>query len=158
MSKRFKDRAALTSAPYVNELVSSQLLFQLPQNSGARRKGNWPLETGQLQSLADCPISWHCDIPSKRASKSKSSVHKEMAKASGSEVHSSHGKGYMKAQEGEMCWLQTPLSRHRTQLPLLSPQASASPYLQKPASRGTSSPTLKPEELARNISLGWRLF
>jgi hypothetical protein len=30
----------------VNKLVSSQLLFQLPQNSGARGKGNWLLKNG----------------------------------------------------------------------------------------------------------------
>jgi hypothetical protein len=91
------------SAPYVNELVSSQLLLQLPQNSGARGKGNWPLETGRLQSLASCPISWRCDMSSKRASKSKSSIRKEMAKASSLEVHSSRDKGHAKAREGEMC-------------------------------------------------------
>jgi hypothetical protein len=145
------------SAPYVNELVSSQLLFQLPQNSGARGKGNWPLETGRLQSLAGCPISWHCDITSKRALKSKSSVRKEMAKASGLEVHSSRGKGYAKAQEGETCRLRPRPSRHRMQLPFLSLQASASSHLPKPASRGTFPSTLKPEELARNVSLGWQL-
>jgi hypothetical protein len=90
----------MTSVPYVNELVSSQLLVQLPQNSGARGKGNWSLETGQLQSLAGYLISWRCDITGKRASKSKSSTRKDRAKASGSEVHSGHGKGHAKAREG----------------------------------------------------------
>jgi hypothetical protein len=88
-------------APCVNGLVSGQLSFQLPQNSGARGKGNWPLGTGQLQSLAGYPISWRCNMTSKRASKSKSSARKERAKASGSEIHSSHGKGHAKAREGE---------------------------------------------------------
>jgi hypothetical protein len=87
--------------PYANELVSSQLLFQLPQNSGARGKGNWPLEMGRLQSLASCLISWRCEMTSKRAS--KSSARKEGAKASGLEVHSSHGKGHAKAHKGETC-------------------------------------------------------
>jgi hypothetical protein len=99
-------------ASYVNELVSSQLLVHLPQNSGARGKGNWPLETGQLQSLADCPISWRCDITSKRASKSKSSIRKEMTKASGLEVHSSRGRGYVEVQKGETCRLQSRPSQH----------------------------------------------
>jgi hypothetical protein len=88
----------VTSASYANELVSSQLSFQLPQNSGARGKGNWPLETVQLQSFTGCPISQRCDKTSKGAPKSKSSVRKEMAKASGSEVHSSRGKSYTKAR------------------------------------------------------------
>jgi hypothetical protein len=104
----------VTSAPRVNELVSSQLLVQLPQNSGARGKGNWPLEMGRLQPLAGCPISWHCDMTGKRASKSKSSTRKERAKASGSEVHSSHGKGHAKAREGETCRLRSRPSWHRT--------------------------------------------
>jgi hypothetical protein len=147
----------VTSAPYVNELVSSQLSFQLPQNSGARGKGNWPLETGRLQSFAGCPISQHCDMTSKRASKSKSSVHEEMAKASGLEVHPSHSKGYAKAREGETCQLRSRPSRHRTQLLLLSPQAGASPYLLRPANRGTFPSMLKSVGLARNVSLGWRL-
>jgi hypothetical protein len=147
----------VTSTSYVNKLVSSQLLFQLPQNSRARGKGNWPLETGRLQSLAGYPISWRCDITSKRASKLKSSIRKEMAKASGLEVHSSHDKGYAKAREREMHRLRSRLSQHRTQLPFLSPQAGASLHLPKLASRGTFPSTLKPEELARNVSLGWRL-
>jgi hypothetical protein len=145
------------SAPYVNELFSSQLLVQLPQNSGAGGKGNWPLEAAWPQSLVECPISWRCDITSKRASKSKSSVRKEMAKASGLEVHPSRSKGYMKAREGETCRLRSRPSWHGMQFPPLSPQADASPYLPKPASRGTFPFTLKPEELARNVSLGWRL-
>jgi hypothetical protein len=102
------------SAPYANKLVSSQLSFQLPQNSGARGNGNWPLEVVRLQSLAGCPISWRCDMTSKRASKLKSSVRKEMAKARDLEVHSSRGKGYAKAREREMCRLRSRLSRHRT--------------------------------------------
>jgi hypothetical protein len=68
------------STSYANELVLSQLSFQLPQNSGARGKGNWPLEMGQLQSLVGCLISWRCDMTSRRASKSKSGVRKERAK------------------------------------------------------------------------------
>jgi hypothetical protein len=147
----------VTSAPYVNKLVSSQLLFQLPQNSGARGKGNWPLEMGQLQSLAGCPISWRCDMTSKRASKSKSSVREEMAKASGSDVHSSRSMGYAKAREGEACRFWSRPSRHRTQFPFPFPQAGANPHLPKLASRGTFPSMPKPEELASNVSLGWRL-
>jgi hypothetical protein len=82
----------MTSTSYANELVLSQLSFQLPQNLGARGKGNWPLEMGQVQSLAGCLISWRCDMTSRRALKSKSGVRKERAKASGWEVHPSHGK------------------------------------------------------------------
>jgi hypothetical protein len=102
------------SAPYASKLVSSQLSFQLPQNSGARGKGNWPLEVGWLQSLVGCPISWRCDLTSKRASKLKSSIRKEMAKASGLEVRSNHGRGYTKAQERETCRLLSRPSWHRT--------------------------------------------
>jgi hypothetical protein len=147
----------MTSAPYVNELVLDQLSFQLPQNSGARGKGNWPLEMGRLHSLAGCPISWRCDMTSKRASKSKSSARKEMAKASDSEVHSSHSKGYAKDRKGETRRLRSCSSRHRTQLPFPSPQAGANPHLPKPSSRGTFPSALKPEELASNVLLGWRL-
>jgi hypothetical protein len=68
----------------------------------------------RLQSLADCPIYWRYDMTHKRASKSKSSGRKEMAKASGLEVHSSRGKGYAKAREREMCRLWSRPSRHRT--------------------------------------------
>jgi hypothetical protein len=121
----------MMSALYVNELVSSQLLFQLPQNLGVRGKGNWPLETGRLQSLAGCPISWRCDMTSKRASKSKSSIRKVMDKASGSEVHSSRSKGYAKAHEGEVCRLRSRPSQHRMQFPFLFPQAGANPHLPK---------------------------
>jgi hypothetical protein len=147
----------MTSAPYANELVSSQLLFQLPQNSGARGKGNWPLETGRLQSLAGCLISWRYNMTSKRASKSKSNVRKEMAKARGSKVHSSHDKGYAKAREGETCRLRSRLTRHRMQPPFLFPQAGANPHLPKPASKGTFPSMPKPEELARDVWLSWRL-
>jgi hypothetical protein len=80
-----------------------------------------------------------------------------MAKASGLEVHPSCSKGYAMIREGEMCRLWSCPSRHRMQLLLLSPQAGASLYLPKPASRGTFPSTLKPDELARNVSLGWRL-
>jgi hypothetical protein len=142
----------MTLAPYVNELVSSQLLFQLPQNSGARGKGNWTLKAGQLQSLAGCPISWRCDITSKRASKSKSSVRKEMAKASGLEVHSSRGKGYAKVRKGETCRLQSRPSWHGMRFPPLSPQAGANLYLSQPDSRGIFLPCR-----SRMVSSGQRL-
>jgi hypothetical protein len=92
-------------APHADKLVSSQLSFQLPQNSGAREKGNWPLEVGRLQSLAGCLVSWRCDMISKRASKSKPSVRKETAKARDLGVYSSRGKGHAKAWEGETCRL-----------------------------------------------------
>jgi hypothetical protein len=88
-------------APYADKLVLSQLSFQLPQNSGARGKENWPSEVDRLQSLAGCPISWRCDMISKRASKLKSSIRKEMAKARDLEVYSSRGKGYAKARKRE---------------------------------------------------------
>jgi hypothetical protein len=91
----------VASASYTNEPVLSQLSFQLPQNSGARRKGNWPLETGWLQSFDGYPISWHRDMTSKRALKLKSGVCEEMAKASGLEVHPSRSKVHAKVQEGE---------------------------------------------------------
>jgi hypothetical protein len=147
----------VTSAPYANELVSSQLSFRLPQILGARGKGNWPLETCRLQSFVGCPISQRCDMTSKRASKSKRSICEEMAKASGLEVHPSRSKGYAKAREEETRQLRSHPSWHRTQLLLLSSQAGASPYLPKPASRGTFPSMLKLEELARNILLGWWL-
>jgi hypothetical protein len=112
---------------------------------------------GQLQSFAGCPISCCCDMTSKRASKSKSGIRGEMAKASGSEVHPSYSKVYMKAREGETCRLRSCPSRPEMQLLLLSPQADAHLYLLKPASRGIFPPMLKPDGLARNVSLGWRL-
>jgi hypothetical protein len=139
------------SAQYVNELVSSQLSFQLPQNMGSRGKGNWPLEAGRLQSLAGCPISWRCDMTWKRASKSKSSIREEMAKASGLEVHLGHNKVCAKVREGETCRLQSRPSRHRTQLLFLSPQAGASPYLPQPDSRGVFLP-----RRSQMVSLGQR--
>jgi hypothetical protein len=145
------------SASYPNELVLSQLSFQLPQYLGARGKGNWPLEAGRLQSFSSCPISWRCGMTSKRALKSKSGVHEEMAKSSELEVHPSRSKVYVKVQEREARQLRSRPIWHRTQLLLLSPQAGASLYLSKPASRGTFPSTLKPDELARNVSLGWRL-
>jgi hypothetical protein len=48
-------------APYADKLVSSQL----SQNLGARGKGNWPSELGQLQYLVGYPVSWRCDVISK---------------------------------------------------------------------------------------------
>jgi hypothetical protein len=69
---------------------------------------------GRLQSLAGYPISWRCDMTSKRVSKSKSSICKEMAKAGGLEVRSSRGKGYAKAREREMCRLWSRPIQHRT--------------------------------------------
>jgi hypothetical protein len=147
----------VTSASYANELVLSQLSFQLPQNSGARGKGNWPLEAGRLQSFTSCPISWRRDMTSKRALKLKSGIHEEMAKSSELEVHPSRSKVYAKVQEREARRLRSCPIRHRTQLLLLSPQAGASLYLLKPASRGAFPSTLKPDELARNVLLGWWL-
>jgi hypothetical protein len=90
----------------------------------------------------------------KRVSKSKSSIREEMAKASRPKVHPSHNKVYAKAREGETCRLWPHPSRHGTQLPFLSPQASASLYLPKPASRGTFPSTLKLEELTRDVLMG----
>jgi hypothetical protein len=147
----------VTLASHANELVLSQLSFRLPQNSGARGKGNWPLEAGQLQSFVSCLISWRCNMTGKRASKSKSSVRKEMAKASGLEVHPSCSKVYAKVREREARRLWSRLSWHGRLLLLLSPQAGARLYLLKPASRGTFPSTLRPDELTRNVSLGWRL-
>jgi hypothetical protein len=87
-------------APYTEKLVSSQLSVQLSQNSGARGKENWPSEVGQLQYLASCPVSWRCDMISKRATKSKLNAHKEMARARNLEIYSNHGKGHARAREG----------------------------------------------------------
>jgi hypothetical protein len=111
-----------TLAPYANELVSSQLSFQLPQNPRPKGKGNWPSEMGQLQSFAGCPISGRCDMINKRARKSKSSIDDGGRCLNGGlEVHLSYSKGYVKAREGEACRLRSRPSRHRTQLLLLSP-------------------------------------
>jgi hypothetical protein len=87
-------------APYAEVLVSSQLSVQLPQNSGARGKGNWPSELGQLQYLAGCPVSWRYDMISKRATKSKPNARKVMAKARNLEIYSSRGRGLARAREG----------------------------------------------------------
>jgi hypothetical protein len=49
MSKWFEARAASLNIGIVRgRLVSSQLSVQLPQNSGARGKENWPSEVGRL--------------------------------------------------------------------------------------------------------------
>jgi hypothetical protein len=88
------------SAPYAEKLVSSQLSVQLPQNSGARRKGNWPSEVGRFQYLASCPLSRRCDMISKRATKSKPNDCKEMARAKNWEIHSTRSKRHVRAQEG----------------------------------------------------------
>jgi hypothetical protein len=101
MSKRFEARAASLDVGTVRgRLVSSQLSVQLPQNSGARGKGNRPSEVGRLQYLAGCPVSWRCDMISKGAMKSKPNARKVMAKARNSEICSSHGKGLARAREG----------------------------------------------------------
>jgi hypothetical protein len=60
---------------------------------------------GRLQYLAGCPVSWRCDVISKRATKSKLSARKEMAKARNLESHSSRSKGYAKARGRETCQL-----------------------------------------------------
>jgi hypothetical protein len=93
-------------------------------------------------------------MTSKRASKSKSGVRKKMAKASGLEVHPSRSKVHAKVREEEACRLRSRPSRHRMQLLLLSPQTGARLYLPKPASRGIFPSTLKPDDLARNVSMG----
>jgi hypothetical protein len=90
---------------------------------------------GRLQSLAGCLISWRYDMISKRASKLKSSIRKETAKARNLEVYSSRGKGHAKAWERETCRLRPRPSRHRTWLSFLSPQAGANLRLLKPAYR-----------------------
>jgi hypothetical protein len=101
MSKRFEARAALLDVGTIRgRLVSSQLSAQLPQNSGARGKGNRPLEVGRLQYLAGCPVSRCCDMISKRATKSKPNVRKVMARARNLEIYSNRGKGRAKAWEG----------------------------------------------------------
>jgi hypothetical protein len=87
-------------APCAERLVSSQLSVQLPQNLGPRGKGNWPSEVGRLQYLAGCPVSWRCDMISKRATKSKPNARKVMAKARNLEIYSSRGKGRARAREG----------------------------------------------------------
>jgi hypothetical protein len=55
---------------------------------------------GRLQYLAGCPVSWRCDMTSKRATKSKLRTRKEMAKARNLEIYSSRGKGHARAREG----------------------------------------------------------
>jgi hypothetical protein len=115
-------------ASYANKLV----LTQLPQNLGARGKGNWPLKTSRLQSFVGCSISWCCVMTSKRASKSKS------AKAYAGEMAKVTSKVHAKVSEGEACWLRSRPSRHRMRLILLSPQAGALLYLLKPACRAVS--------------------
>jgi hypothetical protein len=87
MSKRFEARAASLDVGTIRgRLVLSQLSVQLPQNSGARGKGNWPSEVGRLQYLTGCPVSWHCDMISKQATKLKPDARKVMAKARNSEI------------------------------------------------------------------------
>jgi hypothetical protein len=101
MSKRFKARATSLNIDSIRgRLVLSQLSVQLPQNSRARGKGNWPSEVGRLQHLAGYPVSWRYDMISKRATKSKPNAHKVMARARNSEIYSSRGKGLVRTQEG----------------------------------------------------------
>jgi hypothetical protein len=102
MSKSFEARAASLDVGIDRErLVSSQLSVQLPQNSGARGKGNWPLEVGRLQYLAGCPISWRCDMIRKRATKSKPNTCEAMARARNLEIYFNRSKGRAKAWEGK---------------------------------------------------------
>jgi hypothetical protein len=82
-------------------LVSSQLSVQLPQNSGARGKGNWPSEVSRLQYLAGCRISWRCDVISKQTTKSKPNTRKVMAGARNWEIYSNRSKERAKAWEGK---------------------------------------------------------
>jgi hypothetical protein len=53
-----------------------------------------------LQYLAGCPISWRCDMISKRATKSKPNTRKVVARARDLEIYSNHNKGRAKAWEG----------------------------------------------------------
>jgi hypothetical protein len=62
-------------------------------------KGNWPSEMSWLQYLTGCPISWRCDMISKRATKSKPNTHKVMARARNWEIFSNRSKGHAKAWE-----------------------------------------------------------
>jgi hypothetical protein len=102
MPKRFEARAASLGVGIIREkIVSSKLLVQLPQNSGARGKGNWPSEVGRLQYLAGYSISWCRDTISKRATKSKPNTRKATARAENWEVYSNHGLGRAKAWEGK---------------------------------------------------------
>jgi hypothetical protein len=77
-------------------------------------------------------------MTSKRATKLKSSIRKEMAKANGLEVRSSRGKGDAK-------------------LPFQSPQAGVNLRLLKLASRGIPPSMPKLEDLARNVCVSWWL-
>jgi hypothetical protein len=122
MFKRFEARATSLGVGIVREkLVSSKLLVQLPQNSGARGKGNWPSEVGRLQYLAGCPISWRCDTIDKRATKSEPNMRKAMARAGNWEVYSNHGLGHAKAWEGKCVGFN--LARAGTKLSLCSNSA-----------------------------------
>jgi hypothetical protein len=96
----FEARAASLDVGIIRRrLVSSQLLVQLPQNSRARGKGNWPSEVSRLQYLTGCSISWRCDMISKRATKSKPNTRKVMARAKNLEIYSNRSKGRAKAWE-----------------------------------------------------------
>jgi hypothetical protein len=55
---------------------------------------------GRLQHLAGCPISWRCDMISKRATKLKPNTRKVMARARNLEIYSNRSKGHVKAWEG----------------------------------------------------------
>jgi hypothetical protein len=79
-------------------LVSSQLSIQLPQNSGARGKGNWPSEVSRLQYLTGCLISWRYDMISNRATKSKANTRNVVARARNWEIRSTRSKGSMPAR------------------------------------------------------------
>jgi hypothetical protein len=145
-------------APYADKLVSSQLSVQLSQNLGARGKGNWPSEVGRLQYLTGYPVSWRCDVISKRAMKSKLSTCKGTAKARNLEIRSIRGKGHARVRGRETRRLRPCSSQHRTWSSLQSPQAGANLQLLRPANRGTTPSMLKPEDFARSVcvSSGYR--
>jgi hypothetical protein len=141
MSKRFEARATSRDIGTICERASFKpAIIPAAPKLRARGKGNWPLETGRLQSLAGCPISWRCDMTSKRVSKSKSSIRREMAKASGLEVHPGRYKVYMEVRKGETCWLWSRSSQHGMQFLPLSPQAGANLHLPQPDNRGIFLP------------------
>jgi hypothetical protein len=152
MSKRFKARAAsLDGGIICGRLVSSQLSVQLPQNSGARGKGNWPSEVSRLQYLAGCPICWRCDVISKRMIKSRPNTRKVMARARNWEIYSNRSKGRAKAWEGRHASSGPRPSRYRTQFPFQPRRAGTSPSFPEPASRSTAPFALRLEDPARRV-------
>jgi hypothetical protein len=109
---------------------------------------------GRLQYLAGCPISWRCDMISKRATKSKPNTRKVMARARNLEIYSNRSKEHVKAWEGKRAGFGPRLSRYKTQFPFQPRRAETSPSFPEPTSRSIALFPLRLEDTARSICAG----